>query len=109
MYKIMKAHLVSYRIGWPPSSVVVLRRRRRRRRRRPNSLNIFSSKNSIWNLTLIDLVISTRPIKVRLHMEFLWDGGTKVCSYGPVHVINMAAMPLYGQNLKKSSALEPKT
>ena len=41
-------------------------------------------------------------------MELLWDGGTKVCSNGPGHLTKMAAMPIYGKNLKKSSSLEPK-
>ena len=41
-------------------------------------------------------------------MELLWDGGTKVCSNGPGYITKMAAMPIYGKNLKKSSSLEPK-
>ena len=69
-----------------PSSVV---------RRRPHSLNIFSSE-------------TTGPIKVKFYMKFLWNGGTKVCSNGPGHMTKIAAMPLYGKNLKKSSPLEPK-
>ena len=73
-------------IGRHLSSVV-------RRRRRPHSLNISSE--------------TTGPIKVKFHMELLWDGGTKVCSYVPGHMTKMAAMPIYGKNLKKSS-LEPK-
>ena len=40
-------------------------------------------------------------------MELLWDGGTKVCSNGPGHMTKLAAMPIYGKNVKKSS-LEPK-
>ena len=73
-------------MGRPLSSVV-------RRRRCPHSLNIFSSE-------------STGPIKVKFHIELLWDGGTKVCSNVPGHMTKMAAMPIYGKNLKKS--LEPK-
>ena len=65
------------------------------RRRRPHSLNIFSSE-------------TTGPIKVKFHMELLWDGGTKVCSNVPGHMTKMVAMPIYGKNLKKSSSLEPK-
>ena len=34
-------------------------------------------------------------------MEPPWDGGTKVCSTGPGHMTKMAAMPIYGKNLKK--------
>ena len=33
-------------------------------------------------------------------MESPWDGGTKVCSKGPGHMTKMAAMPIYGKNLK---------
>ena len=75
----------AYRIGRPHSSVVV-------RRRRPHSLNIFSSE-------------TTGPIKVKFHMELLWDGGTKVCSNVPGHMTKMAAMPIYGKNLKKNLLL----
>ena len=39
-------------------------------------------------------------------MELQWDGGTKVCSYGPGHMTKMAAMPIYGKNLKKSSGMQ---
>ena len=34
------------------------------------------------------------------HVEPPWDGGTKDCSNAPGHMINMAAMPIYGKNLK---------
>ena len=37
-----------------------------------------------------------------------WDGGTKVCSNGPCHMTKMAAMPIYGKNMKNSSSLESK-
>ena len=57
--------------------------------------NIFSSE-------------TTRPIDVKFHVEPPWDGGTKVYSNGPGHMTNMAAMPIYGKNLKKSSSPEPK-
>ena len=40
-------------------------------------------------------------------MEPPWDGGTKVCSNGPGHMTKIAAMPIYGKNLTKSSP-EPK-
>ena len=57
--------------------------------------NIFSSETS-------------KPIKVKLHMEPPWDGGTKVCSTGHGHMTKMATMPVYGKNFKKSSPPEPK-
>ena len=75
-------------IGRPPSSYVVVHRR-------PHSLNIFSSETN-------------GPIKVKFHMEFLWDGGTEVCSNGLGHMTKMAVMPIHGKILNKSSSLEPK-
>ena len=53
-------------------------------------LNFFSS-------------ITTRPFEAKFHMEPPLDGGTKACSNGPGHMTKMAAMPIYGKNLKKSS------
>ena len=49
--------------------------------------NIFSSK-------------TTGPMKANFHIETPWDGGTKVCTNGPGHMTKMAAMPIYGKNLK---------
>ena len=47
-------------------------------------------------------------MELKFHMELLWDGGTRVCSNVPGHMTKMAAMTIYGENLKKSSSLEPK-
>ena len=47
------------------------------------------------------------PIKAKLYVEPPWEGGTKVCINGPGHMTKMAAMPIYGKNLKKSSSPEP--
>ena len=41
-------------------------------------------------------------------MERLCERGTKICSNGSGHMTKMAAMPIYGKNLKKSSSPEPK-
>ena len=78
-----KAHWRAYRIGRSPSSVSLLSR--------PN----ISSE-------------TTGPMESKFHMESPWDGGTKVCSKGPGHMSKMAAIPIYGKNLKKSSSPEPK-
>ena len=63
---------------------------------RPSSTisNIFSSETA-W------------PIKAKFYLEPPWEGGTKVCINGPGHMTKMAAMPIYGKNLKKSSSPEP--
>ena len=67
----------------------------RRRRRRPFTFsNIFSSETA-WS------------IKAKFYVEPPWEGGTKVCINGPGHMTKMAAMPIYGKNLKKSSSPEP--
>ena len=51
---------------------------------------------------------TTGLIEAKFHVESPWDGGTKVCSNGSSHMTKMAAMPIYGENLKKSSTPEPK-
>ena len=62
---------------------------------RPSTFsNIFSSE-------------TTGPIKLKFHMETILDAGTKVCSNGPGHMTKMAAMPIYGKKLLKSSSPEP--
>ena len=60
----------------------------------PTFSNIFSSK-------------TTGPIEAKFHMALPWGGGTKVCLNGPSHMTKVAAMPIYGKNLKKSSSPEP--
>ena len=65
------------------------------RRRRPSTIsNDFSSE-------------TTGPIVTKFHMWPPGVGGTKSCSNGPGHMTKMAAMPIYGKNLKKSSSPEP--
>ena len=42
------------------------------------------------------------PIEAKFYMEPTWDWGTKVYTNGPGHMTNVAAMPIYSKNLKKS-------
>ena len=56
--------------------------------------NIFSSETA-W------------PSKAKFYVEPPWEGGTKVCINGPGHMTKMAAMPIYGKNIRKSSSPEP--
>ena len=88
------AHLSRSLIGelivYPYSGV----RRRCRCRCRPPFSNVFSSETA-W------------PIKAKFYVEPPWEGGTKVCINGAGHMTKMAAMPIYGKNLKKSSSPEP--
>ena len=62
---------------------------------RPSTFsNIFSSETA-W------------PIRAKFYVEPPWEGGTKVYINGPGHMTKMAATPIYGKNLKKSSSPEP--
>ena len=47
------------------------------------------------------------PIKAKFYLEPPWEGGTKGYINGPGHMTKMAAMPIYGKNLKKFSSPEP--
>ena len=48
------------------------------------------------------------PIKAKFYVEPRWEGGTKVyINGGPGHMTKMAAMPINGKILKKSSPPEP--
>ena len=82
------AHLSQRLIGelivYPCSGV---RRRRRCCCRRPQFSNIFFSETA-W------------PIKAKFYAEPPWEGGTKDYINGPGHMTKMAAMPIYGKNLK---------
>ena len=44
-------------------------------------------------------------LKANFIMEPPWDWGRKVCSNGPGHMTKVAAMPIYGKNLKKNLLL----
>ena len=51
---------------------------------------------------------TTGPIEAKIHVKPPYNRGMKVRSKGPGHMTKMAAMPIYGKNLKKSSSSEPK-
>ena len=62
---------------------------------RPSTIsNVFSSE-------------TTWPIEAKFYVEPPWEGGTKEYINSPGHMTKMAAMPIYGKNLKKSSSPEP--
>ena len=75
----------------PKASVVVVR---------PSVVRLFTFSNIFSSET-------ARPIKAKFYLEPPWEGGTKVCIIGPGHMTKMAATPIYGKNLKKSSSPEP--
>ena len=47
------------------------------------------------------------PIRVRFYVKHLCLTGTKVYIIGPGYMTKMAAMPIYGKTLRKSSSPEP--
>ena len=64
--------------------------------RRPSSPRLFNHlllRNKCTNQSLF-------------HIELIWDGETKVCSNGPGHMTNMAAIPYMVNTITKSP--EPK-
>ena len=63
--------------------------------RRPFTFSNVISSETAW------------PIKAKFYVKPPWEGGTKVCINGPGHMTKMAAMPINGKNLKKSSSPEP--
>ena len=81
----LSQRLIGELIGYPWSGV-------RRRRPSVHNLNVFSSETD-------------RPIKAKFYMEPPWEGGTKVYISGLGHMTKLAAMPIYGKNLKKSSSM----
>ena len=48
------------------------------------------------------------PIEGKFHMKPSRDEEMNDCSNSPGHMTNMAAMPIYGKNFKKSSSLKSK-
>ena len=54
-----------------------------------------------------DFSESTGPIATKFHVQPPGPLGKKSCSNGLGHMTNMAAMPIYDKNLKKSSSPEP--
>ena len=62
--------------------------------RRPQCSNIFFSETAC-------------PIKAKFYVEPPWVGETKFCSRHLDHVTKMAATPIYGKTLQKSSSQEP--
>ena len=50
---------------------------------------------------------TTGPIAIKCHIQPPGPLGKKSCSNCLGHMTNMAAMPIYGKNLKKSSSPEP--
>ena len=78
--------LIGELIGFPWSVVVVVRL--------PSVCSQFQTSSPL------------KPIcqsKPNFMWNFLWEGVTKVDKNGPGHMTKMAARPIYGKNLTKSS------
>ena len=57
--------------------------------------------------TTSPLKLLGRLIATKFHIQLSGPLGKKSCSNGLGHMTNMAAMPIYDKNLKKSSSPEP--
>ena len=72
--------------------------------------SVRPSSSSVRRMSTFSNVFSSEtawPIKAKFYVEPPWEGGTKVYINGPGHMTKMAAMLIYGKNLKKSSSQEP--
>ena len=79
-------------IGYPWSGI---------RRHCPSSVRCLSTISNVFSSD------TAWPIRAKFYMEPPWKGGTNVYINGPGHITKMAAMSIYGKNLKKSSSPEP--
>ena len=78
----LTGELIGYPWIWRPSSSSVVR---------PSTFsNIFFSETAL-------------PIKAKFYVEPPWEGATKVYINSPGHMTKMAAIPIYGKTLQKSS------
>ena len=80
---------------------------------RPRSFTDLGPGSLTFNFSIFFFFLETaRPVEAKLHVEPLWDWGTKVYTNGPCHMSNMVAMPINGKSLKnllwnqKADALE---
>ena len=74
-------------------------------------MNLYQYWRS-WSFIHLDSIFSNffsletaRPIEAKFHMDPSWDGGTTVSSNDPGHMTKMAAMPIYGKNMKNSTVV----
>ena len=72
--------------------------------RRPSSASVVRPSVHIFKHLLLRNRLANQS---QICVEPPWEGGTKVCINGPGHMTKMAATPIYGKNLKKSSSPEP--
>ena len=86
--------------------VYVMRKQQRRRLNQCLSGRLPRPSSSIFFKHL--LLRNHWPSQNQIHIKLLWDRETKTCSNGPGHINKMAAMPVYGRNLSKSSSPEQK-
>ena len=63
------------------------------------------SSSSVYPFTISKVYFSVAawPIKAKFHVEPPWEVETKVNIHRPGQMTKMAAMPIYGKNIKKSS------
>ena len=73
----------------------------------PASVVCLSSVCRLSTISNVFFSETAWPIKAKFYVEPPWEGKTKFYINGLGHMTKMAAMHIYGKNLKKSSSPEP--
>ena len=73
---------------------------------RSRSFIDFGPRSLRFTFSNVFSLATAWPIEAKFHVTPPWNGRMKVCSNGLGHMTNMAVIPIYNKNLKKSS-LEP--
>ena len=68
---------------------------------RSNSFIDLGPRSVRFNIFIFFFLETAWPIEAKFYVEPPWDGRTKVLSNGLYHMTKLAAMPIYGKNLKK--------
>ena len=71
--------------------------------RRPSVVRTSSS----FTISNIFFSETACPVEAKFYVESPWEGGTKDCMRHLGHMTKMAATPIYGKTLQKSSSPEP--
>ena len=74
---------------------------------RSRSFSDLGPRSLRFNILKLFFLETASPIEAKFHVKPPWDGGMKIYLNGPGHMTNMAAMPICGKTLIKSSQ-EPK-
>ena len=68
---------------------------------RSRSFTDLGPRSLRFNIFIFFFLETALLIEAKFNVEPPWDGGTKVWWNGLYHMTKLAAMPIYGKNLKK--------